>query len=246
VRNLEEDNEEGFSRVVEDIFSLREANIAMTFAISLILISGGWNVYKWTQDEYDVARDAATDDSWLVEFNVSMTNAVHEETWQDEEKKTVTFYMDEFEIPDGYLVGEIEVIVKPDADSNGTLIDPVAQCDSIGANLLNEGDLTAQWDYDGNVLSGQDSSCEWIRLNLRTYPGFDGEDLNSSAPNEFQALLPWKQTGWGEGILEVEVELDVNTVDVLGPISSDDDEDITIEVIVSGFVARASLEPSLA
>ena len=27
---------------------------------------------------------------------------------------------------------------------------------------------------------------------------------------------------------------------------SDDDEDITIEVIVSGFVARASLEPSLA
>ena len=175
-----------------------------------------------------------------------MTNAVHEETWQDEEKKTVTFYMDEFEIPDGYLVGEIEVIVKPDADSNGTLIDPVAQCDSIGANLLNEGDLTAQWDYDGNVLSGQDSSCEWIRLNLRTYPGFDGEDLNSSAPNEFQALLPWKQTGWGEGILEVEVELDVNTVDVLGPISSDDDEDITIEVIVSGFVARASLEPSLA
>lgn len=246
MRNLEEDNEEGFSRVVEDIFSLREANIAMTFAISLILISGGWNVYKWTQDEYDVARDAATDDSWLVEFNVSMTNAVHEETWQDEEKKTVTFYMDEFEIPDGYLVGEIEVIVKPDADSNGTLIDPVAQCDSIGANLLNEGDLTAQWDYDGNVLSGQDSSCEWIRLNLRTYPGFDGEDLNSSAPNEFQALLPWKQTGWGEGILEVEVELDVNTVDVLGPISSDDDEDITIEVIVSGFVARASLEPSLA
>jgi len=246
VRNLEEDYEEGFSRVVEDIFSLREANIAMTFAISLILISGGWNVYKWTQDEYDVARDAATDDSWLVEFNVSMTNAVHEETWQDEEKKTVTFYMDEFEIPDGYLVGEIEVIVKPDADSNGTLIDPVAQCDSIGANLLNEGDLTAQWDYDGNVLSGQDSSCEWIRLNLRTYPGFDGEDLNSSAPNEFQALLPWKQTGWGEGILEVEVELDVNTVDVLGPISSDDDEDITIEVIVSGFVARASLEPSLA
>ncbi len=243
---MEEDYEEGFSRVVEDIFSLREANIAMTFAISLILISGGWNVYKWTQDEYDVARDAATDDSWLVEFNVSMTNAVHEETWQDEEKKTVTFYMDEFEIPDGYLVGEIEVIVKPDADSNGTLIDPVAQCDSIGANLLNEGDLTAQWDYDGNVLSGQDSSCEWIRLNLRTYPGFDGEDLNSSAPNEFQALLPWKQTGWGEGILEVEVELDVNTVDVLGPISSDDDEDITIEVIVSGFVARASLEPSLA
>lgn len=65
--------------------------------------------------------------------------------------------------------------------------------------------------------------------------------MNSSSPNEFQALLPWRQTGWGEGELEVEVELDVNTVDELGPISNDDDEDITIEVIVSGFVASASM-----
>jgi len=239
--DVEEEIDEGFSGIIEDIFSMRESNMAMAVTMALILVSGGMNVFKWTQGEYEVARDAATDDSWLVEFNVSMTSVAHEETWQDEEKKTVTFYMDEFNLPEGYLVGGIKVIVKPDSDSNGTLLDPVAQCDSIGANIRNEGELTAQWEFEGNVLSGQDSSCEWIILNLRTYPGFDGEDLNSSSPNEFQALLPWRQTGWGEGELEVEVELDVNTVDELGPVSSDDDEDITIEVIVSGFVASASM-----
>jgi hypothetical protein len=227
--------------VVREIFSIRESNIAVSIALAVILISGSSNLYNWTQEEYEVALDAATDDWWLIEFNASVSEIVHEETWQDEEKKVVSFFMDEFIFPEGYLVGKIEVIVKPDADSNGTLFDPVAQCDSIGANILNEGGLTAQWDYEGNVLSGQDSSCEWIRLNLQAYPGFDGDDLNSSAPNEFQALLPWKQTGWGEGTLEVEVELDVNTVDALGPVSSDDDEDITIEVKVYGFIASASM-----
>ena len=232
---------EGLADIVGEIFSIREANMAASIALAVILISGGSNLYNWTQEEYDVAKEAATEDQWLMEFNVSVSTTIHEETWQDEEKKVVEFYMDDFEIPDGYLVGEIKVIVKPDADSNGTTLDPIAQCDSIAANILNDGGLTAQWDSEENVLSGQDSSCEWIILRLQTYPGYDGEDFNSSAANEFQALLPWSETGWGEGLLSLEVELDVNTVEEFGPITQDDDEDITIEVEVSGFIASATL-----
>tara|TARA_B100000131_G_scaffold143890_1_gene139996 strand:- start:224 stop:958 length:735 start_codon:yes stop_codon:yes gene_type:complete len=232
---------EELADIVGEIFSIREANMAASIALAVILISGGSNLYNWTQEEYDVAKEAATEDRWLMEFNVSVSTTIHEETWQDEEKKVVEFYMDDFEIPDGYLVGEIKVIVKPDADSNGTTLDPIAQCDSIAANILNDGGLTAQWDSEENVLSGQDSSCEWIILRLQTYPGYDGEDFNSSAANEFQALLPWSETGWGEGLLSLEVELDVNTVEEFGPITQDDDEDITIEVEVSGFIASATL-----
>lgn len=232
---------EELADIVGEIFSIREANMAASIALAVILISGGSNLYNWTQEEYDVAKEAATEDQWLMEFNVSVSTTIHEETWQDEEKKVVEFYMDDLELPDGYLVGEIKVIVKPDADSNGTTLDPIAQCDSIAANILNDGGLTAQWDSEENVLSGQDSSCEWIILRLQTYPGYDGEDFNSSAANEFQALLPWSETGWGEGLLSLEVELDVNTVEEFGPITQDDDEDITIEVEVSGFIASATL-----
>jgi hypothetical protein len=227
--------------IIGEIFSIREANVAMSIAMALFLISSGSNLYSWTQTEYELARDAATDDQWLIEFNVSFSSTTHEETWQDEEKKVVEFYMDDFELPDGYLVGEIKVIVKPDSDSNGTTLDPIAQCDSIAANILNDAGLTAQWESEENELSGQDSSCEWIILSLQTYPGYDGEDFNSSAANQFQALLPWSESGWGEGVLSVEVELDVNTVEELGPITQDDDEDITIEVEVSGFIASAML-----
>ena len=232
---------EELADIVGEIFSIREANMAASIALAVILISGGSNLYNWTQEEYDVAKEAATEDQWLIEFNVSVSTTIHEETWQDEEKKVVEFYMDDLELPDGYLVGEIKVIVKPDADSNGTTLDPIAQCDSIAANILNDGGLTAQWDSEENELSGQDSSCEWIILRLQTYPGYDGEDFNSNAANEFQALLPWSETGWGEGLLSVEVELDVNTVEEFGPITQDDDEDITIEVEVSGFIASATL-----
>ena len=236
-----DENEMEVVEIVGEIFSIREANVAMSIAMALFLISSGSNLYSWTQTEYDLARDAATDDQWLIEFNVSVSTTTHEETWQDEEKKVVEFYMDDFELPDGYLVGEIKVIVKPDSDSNGTTLDPIAQCDSIAANILNDGELTAQWDSEQNELSGQDSSCEWIILRLQAYPGYFGDDMNSSAANHFQALLPWTYSGWGEGVLSVEVELDVNTVEEFGPVTQDDDEDITIEVEVSGFMASAML-----
>ena len=238
---MEDENEMEIVGIVGEIFSIREANVAMSIAMALVLISSGSNLYNWTQTEYDLARDAATDDQWLIEFNVSVSTTTHQETWQDEEKKIVEFYMDDFELPDGYLVGEIRVIVKPDSDSNGTTLDPIAQCDSIAANILNDGELTAQWDSEQNELSGQDSSCEWIILRLQAYPGYFGEDMNSSAANQFQALLPWTYSGWGEGVLSVEVELDVNTVEEFGPVTQDDDEDITIEVEVSGFMASATL-----
>ena len=227
--------------IVGEIFSIRESNIAASIAVAVILISGGSNLCGWTQTEYAQAKEAATDDQWLIEFNISVSTMVKEETWQDEEKKVIEFYMDEFVFPDGYYIGAVKVIVKPDSDSNGTTLDPIAQCDSIGANIRNDGELAAQWDFEDNVLSGQDSSCEWIVLSLQTYPGYEGDDVNSSAANEFQALLPWSESGWGEGVLAVEVELDVNTVEELGPVTQDDDEDITIEVEVSGFIASAML-----
>ena len=44
--------------------------------------------------------------------------------------------------------------------------------------------------------------------------------------------------GWGEGVLEIKVDLDVNTAEP-GPFATDDDEEITITVEVIGFLANA-------
>ena len=45
-----ENMEGGVWDIVGEIFSIREANIATSIALALILISGGSNLYSWTQE----------------------------------------------------------------------------------------------------------------------------------------------------------------------------------------------------
>jgi hypothetical protein len=74
-------------------------------------------------------------------------------------------------------------------------------------------------------------------MYLRIYPNYDGNTGSTDSVNEYQALMPWKETGWGEGELEIDVE--VNTDESLFPGQGDDDEEITITVKVVMFEARA-------
>ena len=234
------DNDNHFTDAISEIFSIKEANIVGSISLVVILICGSINVYEWTQGEYAEAVDAATDEGWWIEFNTTISSKTTTETWQHEEVRTVEFYMDEdFQIPEGYLVGMIDITIFPE-DPEFAVTDPVSQCDAISGDII-VNELTAQWGYDGNNLSGQDSSCEIIELDLRTYPGFDGVDHNAQAVNEFQALIPWTGLGWGEGVLEIQIELDVNSVDQIGPFAQDDDEEITILVEVHCFKASAAM-----
>ena len=236
---MEDENEMEIVEIVGEIFSIREANVAMSIAMALVLISSGSNLYNWTQTEYDLARDAATDDQWLIEFNVSVSTTTHEETWQDEEKKIVEFYMDDSEmVPlEGYTIGMVNVTVSPDTVDGFSVADPIAQCDAISASVI-VNDMTAQWESENNILSAQDSSCEDIQLSLMVYPSYFGGNLTVPGVNEFQVLQPWRNLGWGEGVLEIKVDLDVNTAEP-GPFAADDDEEITITVEVIGFLANA-------
>jgi hypothetical protein len=75
-------------------------------------------------------------------------------------------------------------------------------------------------------------------MYLRVYPDYDGLSRSSNSVNEFQALLPWQQYGWGYGELEIDVE--VNTDDSIFPGQSSDDEEITITIEVIMFEISAS------
>ena len=86
-----------------------------------------------------------------------------------------------------------------------------------------------------NDLSGQDSSCAPIELNLRVYPDFTGETVTVSAINEFQAVQKWTETGWGVGDLSIDLDLDVNSPLGFDPVGQDTDEEITVDVTVVLF-----------
>jgi hypothetical protein len=239
--NQNKSNEE-FNGDVKDIFkelfSLNESNIVSAIFFSLILIMSTIHTFDWQKNYYDEAIDAKTEKDWTIQFEIEILTSEHTEVWQDEEIKVIDFFMEDFSLRGDYFIGAVYVTIIPERDENTDLTDPLVQCDAIAGDI-EVNDLTAQWDYEGNNLTGQDSSCEDIYLNLQIYPDYSGNNKSSNSPNEYQALMPWNLDGWGEGILSIAVELDVNSVDQLGPVSQDEDEEITIIVEVHTFSAKA-------
>jgi hypothetical protein len=226
--------------ILHELFSLKESNIASAFFFSLILIMSVIHTFDWQKNYYDDAIDAKTEKDWSIEFEIETLTSEHTEVWQDEEIKVIDFFMDDFTVREDYYIGAIFITIIPEVGDGADLTDPLVQCDAIAGDI-EVNDLTAQWNYEGNNLSGQDSSCENIYLDLQIYPEYSGNNESSDAPNEFQALMPWNLQGWGEGTLSISVELDVNSVDQLGPVSQDEDEEITIIVEVHTFNTNAVL-----
>jgi hypothetical protein len=219
------------------LYSHKESNIAFAVFIALVLLLGTIQSLDWKNNYYQQAVDAKTANDWSIRFDVTTSSQDQTEVWQDKETKIIEFEMEDFGIPEGDYIGAVFVSITP-KDSDASAVDPLVQCDAISADV-EKNEFTAQWDYEGNNLSGQDSSCETIVMYLQVYPGYTGSEQTSDAPNEYQALMPWTASGWGEGTLEIKVELDVNSVDQLGPVSQDEDEEITVTVNIETFTAEA-------
>ena len=173
--------------------------------------------------------------NWNLSFETQTYTMQAVETLQDDEQRNVQFDLSEISIPDGFAIGSIDVIITSEEEEGLSV-----QCDSVAGDII-ENDLSAQWDDPVSNLSGQDSSCTPIDLHLRVYPNFDGQSGTISAVNEYQALQPWTETGWGDGILSVDLELDVNSPLGFDPIGQDSDEEITVDVTVIMFKANISL-----
>ncbi len=205
--------------------------------IGVFLIIFGYNSFDLLSNHWGVIQDATTEETWAVSFTEQIEILEDSMVLQDEEKQTFIFYIDDVDVPEGYLIGQLNITVD-DTGNDGIIAntDPTNECDSVLADVR-EGGLTAQWDDGNNTLSGQANDCEPFYMHLRIYPNYDGFTGNIESVNEYQALLPWQETGWGVGELEIDVE--VNTDESIIPGQGDDDEEITITVQVVMFEVNA-------
>jgi len=203
------------------------------------LIIFAYNTFDLLSNHWEVIQDATTEDTWAVSFTEQIEVLENSMVLQDEEKQTFTFYLDDVNVPEGYLVGELNITVD-DTGEDGIIAntDPTNECNSILADVR-EGGLTAQWEDGNNTLSGQANDCEPFFMYLRIYPDYNGDSRDTESVNEYQALLPWQEDGWGIGELEVDVE--VNTDESLFPGQGDDDEEITVSIQVVMFKVNADL-----
>ena len=223
-------------QTIRNVLMTKESRIPTLGAYTLTLLLLVTTVGDFVGDLRTTAEFTSNTPEWNITFEIQNQSLQTVETLQDDETRNVLFELSEIDVPEGYTIGSIDVTITSEEDGGVSV-----QCDSIAGDII-ENDLTAQWNDPASNLSGQDSSCVPIELHLRVYPNFDGQSTIISAVNEFQALEPWAETGWGVGVLSVDLELDVNTpLGFADPIGLDTDEEITVDVTVTMFKASLSL-----
>ena len=222
-------------QTIRNVLMTKESRIPTLGAYTLTLLLLVTTVGDFVGDLRTTAEFTSNTPEWAITFEIQNQSLQTVETLQDDETRNILFELSEIDVPEGYAIGSIDVVITSEEEEGVSV-----QCDSIAGDII-ENDLTAQWNDPASNLSGQDSSCVPIELHLRVYPDFDGQSTVISAVNEFQALEPWTETGWGVGVLSVDLELDVNSPLGFDPIGLDTDEEITVDVTVTMFKASLSL-----
>ena len=228
-------NNANFPNILSNMSSNARGNrfTIISYIAAIILIS--YTGYDTVILRTEIISEFADDKEWRITFETQNETMQAVETVQDDETRNVLFDLSEINIPDGFMIGYIDIIITSEEESGIS-----GQCDSVAGDII-ENELTAQWNDPNNNLSGQDSSCLPIELDLTIYPNYDGETLTIAAINEYQALQNWTKSGWGEGDLSIDLDLDVNAPFGFDPANMDSDEEITIDVFIILFKANITL-----
>ncbi len=162
-----------------------------------------------------------------ITFEEQLVTFEDELILSDGQTEVVSFEISESQIPDGFLVGEIQVSISYD-ETNVVLVgdDP---CDTVQGSIIFS-EIELQWDDDNNTLSGGSNSCEEIQLNIRSYPNYDGLSYEIESYNEVTASIDWTTLGYGIGTFDLQVDLEVQQSQVP---TEDDDDSETIQIAVS-------------
>tara|TARA_B100001996_G_scaffold22562_1_gene17881 strand:- start:226 stop:927 length:702 start_codon:yes stop_codon:yes gene_type:complete len=224
-----------FSEIMSNIFSNREANRYILVSIIASLIMFSYTGYDLLVVRSDAVNEFTELKEWRITFDTQNETIQEIQTLQDDETQNILFDLSEISIPEGYSIGLIDVTITSE-ENEGISV----QCDSVAGDII-KNELTAQWDDASNNLSGQDSSCQPIYLDLQVYPNYDGNTRSIYSINEYQALINWTEQGWGEGELSIDLDLDVNSPAGFDPVGLDDDEEIVVDVYIEMFKAQIML-----
>tara|TARA_B100001113_G_scaffold150567_1_gene123457 strand:- start:7381 stop:8085 length:705 start_codon:yes stop_codon:yes gene_type:complete len=174
-----------------------------------------------------ISHDEATSwEDYQVSFNEQSVFFDDELILSDGQTEIINFEIFESQIPEGHLIGEINIIISYD-ETNSAIVgeDP---CDTVQGSILYS-DINLQWNDDNNTMSGGSNSCEEIPLKIRAYPDYDGEGYEIRSYNAATASVPWTENGYGLGLLDIQIDLEVQKSQVP---TEDDDENESIQILV--------------
>ena len=229
-----------------DLLYSKESLLPTSIAIGLTLLLLMSTTLDFMSELEDTAVFNAETPEWTILFDTQVIDLTgdghtysHTEIWGDGEEKIVDFDITDLLPDDDTRIAYIAVSLIPEENTGVSPSEPDVGCDSIGVTVVSDNStLVAQWDDDRNILQGNDADCEDIPLFLQAYPQFYNDTSTTIlAKNEFQALIPWTEDGWGLGELSIKVKVDVQSYAGQGVGIIDDDEEITIQIDVYSFTS---------
>lgn len=218
----------GFQELLDD----STANKITAGIIAFFFIFLSLNTIDLMSNNENVRSIVDGDNNWNISFDEQVITLTDSVIVADGDTETRTFTVDESLLNDGYRFGRISVTLSY-SETSGNLLDPA---DSVFANLV-QNDLNAQWQDDDNSLSGSSNDGSQIDLELRTYPGYDGQDTNTTGYNEIQVLEKWLTDGFGIGELEIEIGVETSSSGIPGQNDNEEEVNITVELITFKAVA---------
>lgn len=218
----------GFQELLDD----STANKITAGIIAFFFIFLSLNTIDLMSNNENVRSIVDGDNNWNISFDEQVITLTDSVIVADGDTETRTFTVDESLLTDGYRFGRISVTLSY-SETSGNLLDPA---DSVFANLI-QNDLNAQWQDDDNSLSGSSNDGSQIDLELRTYPGYDGQDTNTTGYNEIQVLEKWLTDGFGIGELEIEIGVETSSSGIPGQNDNEEEVNITVELITFKAVA---------
>jgi hypothetical protein len=220
-------NFDGFT----ELFDNSTANKLSAGIVAGFMVFLAFNSLDMLSNNTDVRSILDGNNDWEITFEEQVITLTDSVIVADGDTETRMFTIDESLINEGYRFGGFLVTLTYSETSSF----PGDPEDSVFANIV-QNDLTAQWEDDNNSLSGSSNDGSQIDLTLRTYPGYDGQSLNTTGYNEIQVLEDWKHDGFGFGELEIEISVETSSL----PFTNDNEEEVTITIELTAFKANAS------
>ena len=218
---------------VSELFDEPIANKITAGIVAFFLVFLTLNTFDLVSNSDNVRSIVDGDNNWTISFDEQIITLTDSVIVADGDTEIRVFTLDETLLDEGYRFGGISVTLTY-TETSGIPLDPA---DSVFANLI-QNDLNAQWQDDNNSLSGSSNDGSQIDLDLRAYPGYDGQETITTGYNEIQVLEQWKMDGFGIGELELEIAVETSSSPLPGQNDNEEEVNITIELTV--FQANAS------
>ena len=214
-------------REVLDDSSANKFSAIMVASLVLLLIINAVDLMGNNEQVREVL-DGNTD--WQITFDEIAITQTDSLVVADGDTETRTFSIDESMLDEGYRVGAFRITVSY-TETSGIPGDPA---DSVFATIV-QNDLSAQWNEEGNELTGSSNDAAPIDLSLMAYPAYNGGAVNATGYNEIQVLEAWQMDGYGIGDIQIEISVETQAL----PFTTDNEEEVTITLDIITFRAVA-------